>query len=485
MGGFLATKEGAQAIERLMMTLAFPDIYPPTTLGFSQSALTIPHHLFYKFSVPWSAATTTPANTMPNNEVWAVVLSKHPCCALIFNYAVLNGTVLIKTLLMGGQVPSSTAGYFAFNTALRSFADPVGTIYEPVFNEVDTDEGNFVWIDGGSNVSHSIAIVAASAAFTATLYTLYMARRFGSRTGYVQLTFTPGAPTANLTFTAAAGTIQPGYYALRVNGANVAATTLLSITIQANLGGGQPQYFVAHAPAPAGICTTMDAIRINAARGTMTNFSGPFNAEGGAAAYEMPIADRWDEYVEDTASGTYGLSVFTNVVNSDGAMVFENADGISLPVHPDLQKEPVDCTDASSIGSNTVTANLAVPSFDDISGGTMLVIRTAPGNTAARDGLWQISYHSESQNSSQLYTKYPPAYSPLVVLEADGLFKSMRTISHNPNHFRAGVSALRSIMSRGGNVGDALISTGVAAPLGGTIKGASGIGKKLLKATGF
>jgi len=485
MGGNMGASAKGKTIARLMKTLAFPDIEPPMCLGFAESTQTIPHRLFYKFAAPWNVApTAAPANTLPANEVFLVALNKHPACSLIYSYSSSNGTTLTKTPLNNGSVMNyNLEGWQAFNTCLRSFVTPAGNTYEPCFTDSNMTEGNWVWLDGANAQTYSIVLtLAAGVAFAATNYTLDYCRRFADRVTYGAVT---QAAAAGQTITWNPS-LQPGYYAFKLpNGTTAgaifnAAIQISAFTISVSNAAGVAVNWVAHDPLPANMCVTMDAIRINATRATMTNFSGPFNAEGGAAAYEMPVSTNWSRYAEDPASGTFGPSIFTNLLNANGSEEFENSQGISAAGHPDLHKEPVDCSDSEvAIGNTNAATAMTSPSFDDIGGGVILVVRTGVTNTAARDGLWQVFYHTESQNDSQQYTSYPAMVGPVELLEAEGLFKNFRTITHNPDHFRKGISALRNVFAGGERVGDALISTGIGGGLGGTIKGYSGIAKRL------
>jgi len=476
-----AIPAAAALIEALMMALAFPDKCEPKCLGFSSSALTTPHKLFYKINAPWSPAVAAVANIVPANELFFVALNKHPSCVAIYNEWWAAGAVLIKTLQMGGNPPSINV-WLNFNAAQRSSTTAAGNTYEPCFSDPDGEEGNYVWITA-ANTTVAITMVATSNIYAAaTQYTLNWARRSGSSIAYGSLaTTTGGAATNTIVFSSAA--LLPGYYAFRVSGnllPSGGGVSFTSVTVQETVGAGGT-YMISHDPLPANIAVTMDGTRVNAARATMTNFSGPFNAEGGAVAYELPNSERWDEYAVNPASGQFGTSIFTNLSNADGSEDIENEEGVSVAAHPDLRREPADNMLASGInGAANSASMMTAPSLDDIAGGVMLCIKTAIALSNARDGLWQIWYHTESQCSSQLFPKYHAAYSPLVILEAEALFKNFRLITHNPDHFTKGVQALRSMFGKGEALGDALISTGVLGGPGGLIKGWSGLGKKLV-----
>lgn len=465
-----------------MRRLAFPDKYEPVCLGFSSSTKTAPHRPFYKMNAPWSPATTTPANCLPSNELFLILLTRHSCCAVIYNRYAANGAVVTKTLQMGAQPPSIGA-WLNFNVAVLNANSPAGNGVEPCFADPDGEEGSFVWIDGTTNLTVAITCNTSVAVYAnSTTYNLGFCRRAGTivEYGILQSTTGAGGPYNSITFTST--TLKPGYYSFKASGNLVPAAGGVAITnmvIQETVGASGC-YLINHDPLPASIAVTMDNTRINAGRAIMTNFSGPFNAEGGAVAYELPRSERWDDFCIDSG-GQYTGSPFTNVSNADLSEDIENSEGISIAAHPDLRSEPVDNMIASAT-NGTVNSNVMMspPTFDDISGGVMLVIKTALTNTAARDGLWQLYYATESQTDSQLYPKRHAEYSPLVVLEAEAKFKNFSLITGNPDHFAKGVQALRSLMDKGNRVSDALINSGVGIGVGAPLKFATNLGRALL-----
>jgi hypothetical protein len=265
-----------------------------------------------------------------------------------------------------------------------------------------------------------------------------------------------------------------GYYSFYVPttfpGSGATCTWTLSGTVAAAPAEMQ---IVRHDPLPSNITYAMEAVRTNAARAVLSNFSGPFNSEGGAAAYEMPSTDAWYEFTHPNAAPT--TSVLTNVIKQPEATLINNLDGCSIAAHPQINVDPVDTQAISTVTgvATTIDAQSATYPSSALCGGTIIVIRTALSLPNARDGFWQLYFAVESESSSQLFMCRTPDYSPLVVLEAQARFRSFRTITGNPDHFSKGLAKLRSIAKTGERVGNALVSTGVGGAFGGQLMGAS------------
>jgi len=472
LGTGLFSAQAEATIAQLMMQLAFPDIYDPPVLGIKGAIETVPHKLRWEFMAPWSSLTAGIAQRIPPNELFAIVLTKHSCCSLIYAQ-VTGGVTRNRDFISGnGSAPAVRVGQWINPAYLnRDTPSATGMTVEPVFQSDDPDEGTMVWL--GSSASIVISYTGAPL-LGASGYSLAYVRRIGNYFETGISTYTPGSSVSIGTWSFGA----PGYYCfmpvMPVNSAAWPGIVPVQVRITETFTNGE--YVIQHEQLPSSITTSVESTRINAARITMTNFSGPFNAEGGAISTELSTYDRWDEILY--SGGNPASSPFSILMNMPDSYPIENSQGISGAPHPDLDAEPVDNQAVSGVtiaGANVINT----PRLSDICGGQMVVVRTGLTNTAARDGVWAVTWATESESSSQLWNHRTPDYPPFITQEAADRFKRFRTISHNPDHFRKGIAALRQIANTGEKVGNALIDTGVGAPLGGAITAGSRFLKKI------
>lgn len=459
-------------VRDLIYRLAFPDLCDPVCLGMTACARTTAHKLFATFSVPWSSATAQIAGQMPVNQTFVAVCTKHPSVGMVYPEWKTNSTVTRAFSNDGSPIIRFTRGtWIQCDSLTVNQPGPNGNTREVTYNNNDVapeETGAFMWVDFAGTAS-TLTITLNTGTWTnATVYSLNFIRRVDSFYGAGTVTAT-GTGGAGLTFTLPA---VSGYYMFQLDIATVWTApsnpswtdgTAILASIAPVAGG----VVMRHDPLPSNIAVTLDSIRINAARATMTNFSAPLAAEGAAVAYECPSSDRWDSYIFST--GAWG-DPFSTLSGQQGREIRVAAEGLSIAAHPNINKEP---TDTSTITSLTGIANstMAPVSFDAVCGASILCVRTGLANADARDGLWQIYYHTEGETGSQLFTQRPADYSPLVILEAEARFRNFRTISGNPNHFKKGMAAIGQIMNKADRIGNAMIATGIGAPMGGALKG--------------
>jgi len=330
-------------------------------------------------------------------------------------------------------------------------------------------DGPALWIDSDSGTFSTLTIEFPGAVFLATkTYSINYVRRVGEDYYTGTMTVTIGAANVDTATFSLPGN-APGYYSF-----SPISTALADFpggtptSVQISLTRTVASYAVRHEKLPANISYYMDSIRINAARSTMTNFSGPFNAEGGAVAVELPTFRRWDELFY--SGGIPYPSPFSVISNVEGKRVIENSKGLSAFGHCDFLGEPVDPLLTDAVVGVPGSGALSSASLDDLCGGVVLCIRTSLTNTAGRDGWWQAFWATESETDSQLWSRREAEYSPTTKLNAQQEFKAISLVSHNPDHFRAGVAALRSAGQRINKFGGALVKTGIGAPLGGSLQ---------------
>jgi hypothetical protein len=459
------------------MRLMFPDLLPPPVIGFNHNTQTVPHRLSWEFAAPWGTTTANVANSFPTNELFLVLLNRHPNCVMIYNEWT-NGTETHELIASGASRPLlRNDEWINFSQITESATSATGVAISPSFDPPEgLAEGSYIWIDSNASATNVLNITYPGNSFLAnTTYYMGYVRRIGNAMYFAVLSVTTGgAATNSVTFTLPA--TSSGYYCFIPMGSfPEAIPTALNIVTNR---GGVSSYAIRHSFLPSGLCDQMESIRVNACRVIMTNFSGPFNAEGGAVACELPSFKRWDEVCFNNGSNT--SSPFSVLANLEGKKVIDNAEGISAFGHADITADP---RDPLQIGNNFIAGGTySSPSLDDLGGGTYIIMRTALANTAARDGWWQVYWATESETDSQLWTRQDPEYTPTTILNAQQAFKKVSVITHNPNHFREGVNALRNLAGTGERMGDVLISTGVGAAVGAPLKFASGFWNKMLGA---
>lgn len=479
-GNFSAAFE--KSVREIMYRCAFPDLTDPVCYGFSRSALTTPNKLFYKFAVPWSSQTTALANQLPVNEAWLILLSAHPSIAMIYLDRMPNATVFQKQLQFSGNnlLQLKPNNWVPFSGATVSPVTATGQSYENALDSPDV-QANAIWLESNTNMPLTLTLQQGATNFTATTtYNINYLRRSGGDLNVGMMTMTTGgAAVSAITFTLPAN--KAGYYSFWL-GSNFVQNQTANFNIGCTVIGESG--ITRHEPLPSNVGAKFETCRTNSARATLTNTAGPFGAEGAAAAYEMPSADAWYEFVYPNALPV--PSVLSACIAQDGAVLIEDIEGCSVAAHPRIDSDPVDCQSVSEVTGVIVSQTNPQASYPHsaLCGGVLLCMRTALTATAARDGYWQIHYHTESETGDQTYTKYPPMYSPLEVLEAQSRFRAFRAITGNPDHFVKGLTALRKLTGTVDRVGDGLVSTVVGAPLGGSVKGASAAVKAFLGAMG-
>lgn len=451
-------------VEALMFSTMCPDITEAPRLGMNPGAATAPFRLNYKFSAPWSVETEALSGELPQNELFVCQMTKHPNLGLIYDgydasasaYKDLVYDDNFDVLIHSGEPLELTH-------CVRSAPSPTGCTIEPVFDSPNDEEGALVWADATNAGAPTLTFTyrGALATFFAvgTNYKVYYCRRIANSIDLGVLTF--AGDNSKIWAVALPGA---GYYSFVPafdDSANVVDESGFGIKITKAAG-----MCVYHDPLPAAVSTAVDSIRVNAARPIITNFTSPLNAEGGATGYELPDGETWCGYAY--SGDTAVSSIFTNVMEANDAQVKTYADGVSSFYHPAIEEELVDTTQdgivaasqADAFGSDA--APMRVP-WSALSGGVMLVAKTALSEPGARDGIIQTFWHVECETESQLFATGPPQHSPAVIEETYYRLRFIRVVTGNPNHV---VAAIRSVA---GFLRKNLPKVGTALTLGGAV----------------
>jgi len=467
-------------VRKLMFQLAFPDLTEPPTLGMNRNGLTAPFRLFHRWNAGWSTDTTQLAGALPVNELFIAMYSRHPSLAMSYNSVIQGAQLLVFKQGNNNNVTIEEGEWIDLDQVQTNPVSSTSQIYQPIIAGYEGDEADYAWVNNFDTASGppvlTIAVTDGTTPFPAAgqfqiMFVCYSGNRLNITTTTVVV---GGAAVGTLSFTMPA---VSGWYAFYpIEWAPTAAKSYaMSISSPNTSVAGALAVF--HDNLPAGFQGAMESTRINAGRGVMTNFTAALYAEGGAVAYEVPSADRFDEYIYTGLAPC--ASAFSVTYAQDGSQVIRAKEGLSAVAHPNINGEFINNGTIGSNQANVPSQQVrSKPSFEDITGPTLLVIKTALAIPQARDGMWQAYWHVEGETGNQLYAKRGADYSPLVVIEAESRFRNFRTISGNPDHFKAGLA----VLNRLDKIGDGMIKSGIFAGAGGYLKSGAGHASTLLRA---